>query len=80
MTFARYENIIPVMGSDKKVRGQRKKMGRPQKPLDKKQSVPVTVNMTVAQKKQLDNDAKAAGLSLSAFLLKCWREKRGKGG
>jgi len=50
-------------------------MGRPPKSREAKQSGRIVVNMTRAQKRQLEKEARAAGLSFSAYLLKCWREK-----
>lgn len=50
-------------------------MGRPPRPLSEKQRGRVVVNMTDAEKRRFEKEAKAAGLSLSAYLLKCWREK-----
>ncbi|MFH1743228.1 MAG: hypothetical protein ABIH23_29840 [bacterium] len=51
------------------------KMGRPPKPVAEKQGARVIVNMTKAEKRQLEKEAKAAELSLSAYLLECWRKK-----
>ena len=51
------------------------KMGRPPKPPEKKQGSRVIVNMTRAEKRKLEKQAAGAGVSLSAYLLQCWREK-----
>lgn len=58
--------------------GQRKpKMGRPPKPKAEKQSERIAVNVTRAEYRAIVEDAKAAGLSLSAYLLNCWKKGRG---
>ena len=51
------------------------KMGRPPKPPEKKQSGRVVVNMTNVEKQKLEKQAARAGVSLSAYLLQCWRQK-----
>ena len=53
------------------------KMGRPPKAQDEKQGARVTVNMTREEREALTRDAAEAGLSLSAYLLECWRKARG---
>lgn len=50
-------------------------MGRPPKSPAEKQSARVVVNMTQAEKRHLEKEARTEGLSLSAFLLQCWKEK-----
>jgi len=54
---------------------RKSRMGRPPKPPGKKQSGRVVVNMTPAEKARLEKEAKAVGMSLSAYLLECWRRK-----
>ena len=54
---------------------QKTRMGRPPKPPGKKQIGRVVVNMTPAEKRKLEKQAGKAGMSLSAYLLHCWREK-----
>ena len=53
------------------------KMGRPPKPKAEKQSERIAVNVTRAEYRAIVEDAKAAGLSLSAYLLNCWKKGRG---
>ena len=53
--------------------------GRPPKPRDVKQGERITVNMTSAERKALEADAAEAGMSLSAYLLKCWRSVKSRG-
>jgi hypothetical protein len=54
------------------------KMGRPPKPKDEKQGSRVMVNLTIAEWDRLAEEASAAGLSLSAYLVRCWYEKGAK--
>ena len=54
----------------------KKRMGRPPKPPDEKWKARVMVNMTEADRKQIEADARAAGLSLSAYLLECWKGRK----
>jgi len=53
----------------------RAKMGRPPKPRAEKQSERIAVNVTPAEYRAIKEDAKAAGLSLSAYLLDCWKKR-----
>ncbi len=50
-------------------------MGRPPKSPSKKLIERVVVNMTKTEKRLLEKEAQEAEVSLSAFLLQCWREK-----
>jgi len=45
------------------------------KPVAEKQGARVMVNMTKAEKSQLEREAQEVGLSLSAYLLQLWKEK-----
>jgi hypothetical protein len=54
----------------------KKRMGRPPKPPGEKWKARVMVNMTESERAQLDAEAKAAGLSLASFLLRCWKDRR----
>ena len=54
---------------------QKRKMGRPPLPREARRSAIVTLRMTEADRKRLERQAAEAGLSISAFLLKCWQEK-----
>jgi hypothetical protein len=58
------------------VKKAKKRMGRPPKPPDEKWKARVMVNMTEAERDQLVADAKRARLSLSAYLLGCWKDRR----
>ena len=51
-------------------------MGRPPKKAKDKLSEIVTLRMTSADHKQLMSDARESGLSISAYLQKCWQKGR----
>ncbi len=53
------------------------KMGRPPKTKDAKQSARIAVNVIPVEYRAIEKDAKAAGLSLSAYLLDCWKKRKG---
>jgi predicted HicB family RNase H-like nuclease len=55
---------------------RKKKMGRPTKKAKDRRSRPVALRVTPADHRQLVEDARAAGLSISAYLLECWRKVR----
>jgi predicted HicB family RNase H-like nuclease len=55
---------------------RKKKMGRPPKEPQDKLSEIVTLRMNPAEHEQLMRDAKAARLSISAYLLECWKKVR----
>ena len=55
---------------------KRKKMGRPPLPPAERRDALVTMRLTEAEREELERDAAKAGLSLSAYLVKCWLEKR----
>lgn len=52
------------------------KMGRPPKAKADKQSERIAVNVTRAEYRAIVKDAKTTGLSLSAYLLDCWKNRR----
>ena len=52
------------------------KMGRPPKKAKDKRAAVVTLRLKPAERKQLEKDAKAKGLSLSSYLLECWQKAR----
>ena len=56
---------------------RKSKMGRPPKARTEKQSERIAVNTTPAEYCAIEEEAKDAGLSLSAYLLKCWKKGRG---
>lgn len=51
-------------------------MGRPPMQAEKRLSEIVTLRMVPAEHKLLVSDARRAGLSISAYLLSCWRKVR----
>ncbi len=57
---------------------RKKKMGRPTKKAKDRRSKPVTLRVTPSNHKQLKQDAKQAGMSISAYLLECWQITKGK--
>ena len=58
------------------MKGKKTKMGRPPKKASDKLSEIVTLRMTPADHKQLLKDARASGLSVSAYLQECWQKAR----
>ena len=50
-------------------------MGRPPKPPEDKAAARVTVWMTVAERESLEAEARAAGQSLSSYVLDLWRNR-----
>jgi len=65
-----YDKYIATMAKRKK------KMGRPLKKAIDRRSKPVTLRVTPTDHRQLMKDARAAGLSVSAYLLRCWQKVR----
>lgn len=59
------------------LQSMKKKMGRPPKEPQDRHSKPVTLRMIPGEHKELLADAKRAGLSISAYVLACWRKVRG---
>jgi predicted HicB family RNase H-like nuclease len=55
---------------------RKKTMGRPPKKAKDRRSKPVALRVTPADHRQLVKDARAAGLSISGYLLECWRKVR----
>ena len=55
---------------------QKKKMGRPPKKAQDRLSKIVTLRMTPADHEQLMKDARESGLSVSAYLQKCWQKQK----
>ena len=51
-------------------------MGRPPKPKSKKQNARIMLNVTPADKKILEKDARLTGKSLSAYLFEAWQKFR----
>jgi len=55
---------------------KKKKMGRPPlKEKDKRTKI-VTLRLKYSERKELEQDAKAKGLSISNYLLECWQKSR----
>jgi hypothetical protein len=52
-------------------------MGRPPKKAKDRRSKPVALRVTPAEHKQLLDESRAAGFSISAYLLDCWRKAKG---
>lgn len=46
----------------------RKKVGRPKVSIDIKKTMSISINLSVEEKKQLENKANENGLSLSSFI------------
>jgi uncharacterized protein (DUF1778 family) len=61
-------------------RKKKAKMGRPPIPPSERRSAVITIRLRKDERKMLEREAKKEGLSFSSYLLKCWREKREKGG
>ena len=55
---------------------RKKRMGRPRKKAKDIRSKPVAMRMTPADHRQLMIDARANGMSASAYLLECWEKSR----
>ena len=54
------------------------KMGRPPlKEIDKRNKI-VTLRLKKSERKELEQDAKIKGLSISNYLLECWQKSRAK--
>ena len=51
-------------------------MGRPPKKAKDRRSKPVALRVTPTEHKELVADARRAGLSISEYLLNCWRKVR----
>jgi predicted HicB family RNase H-like nuclease len=52
------------------------RMGRPPKKAKDRRTKPVALRVTPGDHKQLVRDAANAGLSISAYLLECWRKEK----
>lgn len=71
LDFPKYTKSPSAMPKHRK----KAEMGRPPLPPDAWRSAVVTVRMTEAERERLEKEAKEAGLSISAYLLRCWHEK-----
>jgi uncharacterized protein (DUF1778 family) len=54
----------------------RSKMGRPPLKAKDRKTACVTLRLNRSQRKQLEQDAKAQGMTLSTYLLDCWKKVR----
>jgi uncharacterized protein (DUF1778 family) len=54
----------------------KRKMGRPPLKEKDRRTALVTLRLRPSQRKELEKDAKARGLSLSTYLLECWQKSR----
>jgi len=54
------------------------KMGRPPLKEKDKRSKIVTLRLTLSERKELEQDAKAKVLSISNYLFECWQKMRAK--
>jgi hypothetical protein len=70
LDFCEYIKYLAFM------RKKKSKMGRPKLKLRDKRTALVTLRLKSSQRKNLEEDAKVAGLSLSSYLLKCWQKAR----
>jgi hypothetical protein len=52
------------------------KMGRPTLKEENRRTSFVTVRLKSSELKELEQDSKAEGLSLSGYLIKCWKNAR----
>lgn len=52
------------------------KMGRPALKVKDRRTKIVTLRLKPSERKELEKDAKAKGLSLSNYLLECWQKSR----
>ena len=50
------------------------KMGRPPLKAEDKRTAVITLRLKRSERKQLEEDAKARGMSLSSYLLECWQK------
>jgi len=62
--------------TEKTARKTKKKPGRPPMNPEDRLSEIVTLRMNWADHEQLMRDARAAGLSVSAYLQECWRQTK----
>lgn len=68
LDFCEYQKYIVFMVKKKN------KMGRPPLKAKDKRTALTTLRLKPSEHEKLLEDAKAAGLSLSSYLLKCWKK------
>jgi uncharacterized protein (DUF1778 family) len=52
------------------------KMGRPALKVKDRRTKMATLRLKPSERKELEQDAKAKGLSISTYLLECWQKTR----
>jgi len=57
--------------------GKKKKVGRPPKRKADKCGEKVTIYLTAEERKRLEKEAREMRLPLSAYLIACWKNRRG---
>ena len=57
---------------------KKSKMVRPALKVKDRRTKIVTLRLKPSDRKELENDAKAKGLSISNYLMECWKNQRGK--
>ena len=57
------------------MKGKKKKMGRPTKKAKDRRTAIITLRLKEADRALLLKEAKAEGLSISSYLLDCWKEQ-----
>jgi len=55
---------------------KKSRMGRPPLKEKDKRTAIITLRLKRSERKELEKDAKAKGLSLSSYLLECWQKER----
>ena len=73
MTSRRKRDTLIITMNTK---SNKRKVGRPARPAEEKQSARVAVSLTVTQMRELAADAKKAGMSRSAYLTSLWERHR----
>jgi len=58
------------------MRKKKAKMGRPPLKEKDRRTALVTLRLKQSERDELEREAKSEGLSLSTYLLKCWRKMR----
>jgi hypothetical protein len=56
------------------VKGKKKKMGRPTLKLKDRRTAIITLRLTGADRGLLAKEAEAKGMSISSYLLDCWKK------
>jgi uncharacterized protein (DUF1778 family) len=60
------------------MRKKKPKMGRPPLKENDRRNKIVTLRLKPSERKELEQEAKAKGLSISNYLLECWQKSRAK--